>query len=196
MDPVILEKIKILKEKTGAPIGKCLEALQNSDFDLTKAEEYLRKKGETLLEKKKEVKTSQGVIAAYVHFNGKIGSLIELKCETDFVAQNQDFKNLAYELAIQVAALKPLYASLEKIPQEILEEKRKEFLVGLENKPQEVQEEVFKGKLEKWLNEVCLLEQPYFRNENLKVKDLINEYVNRFGEKIEVGRFIRFALDE
>jgi len=196
MDPVVLEKIKTLKEKTGAPIGKCLEALQNSDFDLVKAEEYLRKKGETLLEKKKEVKTSQGIIAAYVHFNGKIGSLIELKCETDFVAQNQDFKNLAYELAIQVAAFKPLYVSLETIPQEILEEKRKEFLVGLENKPKEVQEEIFKGKLEKWLNEVCLLEQPYFRNENLKVKDLINDYVNRFGEKIEVGRFVRLALDE
>jgi len=147
MDPVVLEKIKTLKEKTGAPIGKCLEALQNSDFDLVKAEEYLRKKGETLLEKKKEVKTSQGIIAAYVHFNGKIGSLIELKCETDFVAQNQDFKNLAYELAIQVAAFKPLYVSLETIPQEILEEKRKEFLVGLENKPKEVQEEIFKGKL-------------------------------------------------
>lgn len=196
MDPAILEKIKILKEKTGAPIGKCLEALQNSDYDLNKAEEYLRKKGENLLEKKKDTKTTQGIIASYVHFNGKIGSLVELKCETDFVAQNEDFKKLAYELAIQVAALKPLYLCLETIPQEILEEKKKEFLVGLENKPENVKEEVFRGKLEKWLSEVSLLDQPYFRNENLKVRDLINEYVNRFGEKIEVGRFIRLSLDE
>jgi elongation factor Ts len=196
MNKEVLEKVKVLRERTGAPLGKCLEALQNSNYDLEKAEEYLRKKGESLLEKKKEVKTSQGRVAAYVHFNGRIASLLELKCETDFVAQNEEFKKLAYELAIQVAALKPLYISLEHIPQEVLEEKRKEFLAGLENKPQEVQESIFKGKLEKWLEEVSLLDQPYFRDESIKIRDLLNSYVNKFGEKIEIGRFVRLSLDD
>ena len=196
MDKEVLEKVKVLKEKTGSPLGKCLEALQNSNYDLEKAEEYLKKKGEALLEKKKEVKTFQGTIASYIHFNGRIASLLELKCETDFVAKNEEFKKLAYELAIQVAALKPLYVSLEHIPQEVLEEKRKEFLRGLEDKPKEVQDSIFQGKLEKWLEEISLLDQPYFRDETIKVRDLINSYVNKFGEKIEVGRFVRLSLDD
>ncbi len=196
MNKELLEKIKILREKTGAPIGKCKEALEKSDGDLEKAEIYLREKGESLLEKKKETKTNQGVISAYVHYNGKVASLVELRCETDFVSQNEEFKKLAYEIAIQVAALKPLFVSIEAIPQEIIENKRKEFLVGLEDKPEEVKETVFKGKFEKWVKEVCLLEQPYIKNESLTIRDLINEYVNKFGEKIEIGRFIRLALNE
>ncbi|MER3407239.1 MAG: elongation factor Ts [Patescibacteria group bacterium] len=196
MDKELFEKIKILREETGAPLSKCQEALEVTNGDLEKAKEYLRKKGEGLLEKRKEKEVSQGTISAYIHFNGKLGSLVELRCETDFVAQNDEFKKLAYEIAIQVAAYNPLYVSLESVPQEILEEKRKEFVEGLENKPEEIKEKIFQGKLNEWAQNYCLLEQPYFRNENLKVKDLISEYVNKFGEKIEVRRFVRLALND
>ena len=196
MDKELLEKIKILREETGAPIGKCKEALEKEGGDLEKAKIYLRKIGEGLLEKKREKIAGQGIIEGYVHFNGRVGALVELRSETDFVSKNPEFKKLAHELALQVATMNPLYVSLEKVPQEILDEKKKEFAEELKDKPEKVREEIIKGKLNKWAEEVCLLEQPYFKDENLKIKDLINEYVNKFGEKIEVRRFVRLSINE
>ncbi len=196
MDKELLEKIKKLRELTGAPIGKCKEALEKEKGDLEKAQIYLRKIGADLLESKKEKVAGKGIIEGYLHFNGRVGSLIELRAETDFVTQNPEFKKLAHELALQIATMNPLYVSLETIPPEVLEEKKKEFSEDLQNKPEKIKEEIVKGRMKKWAEEVCLLEQSYFKDEKIKVKDLINEYANKFGEKIEVRRFVRLSIDD
>jgi elongation factor Ts len=196
MEAELLEKIKKLREETGAPIGKCKEALEKENWDLEKAKIYLRKIGESLLEKKKEKETKNGIIEGYIHFNGRVGALVELLSETDFVAQNPEFKKLAHELAMQVAFMNPLYLELDKIPQEVIEEKKKEFSEDIMDKPEKVREQIIEGRLKKWSEEVCLLDQPYFKDETIKVKDLINEYANKFGEKIEVRRFMRLSRDE
>jgi elongation factor Ts len=196
MEQQLLEKIKKLREETGAPIGKCKEALEKENWDLEKAKIYLRKIGESLLEKKKEKETKNGIVEGYIHFNGRVGALVELLSETDFVSQNPEFKKLAHELAMQVAFMNPLYLELEKIPQEVIEGKKKEFSEDVMDKPEKVREEVIKGRLKKWSEEVCLLDQPYFKDETMKIRDLINEYANKFGEKIEVRRFVRLSRDE
>jgi elongation factor Ts len=196
MNPQLLEKIKKLREETGAPIGKCKEALEKENWDLEKAKIYLRKIGESLLEKKKEKETKNGIVEGYIHFNGRVGALVEILSETDFVSQNPEFKKLAHELAMQVAFMNPLYLELDKIPKEVIEEKKKEFSEDVIDKPEKVREEIINGRLKKWLEEVCLLEQPYFKDETMKVRDLINEYANKFGEKIEVRRFVRLSRDE
>lgn len=180
MDKNLLDKIKQLREITGAPIGKCKEALEKTNGDLEKAQEYLRKIGESLLEKKKDSSAGKGIVEGYVHFNGRVGALIELRSETDFVSKSDDFKKLAHEIALQVATMNPLYISKEQIPEEVLKEK--ELSLGQD--------------LEKWLEEVCLLEQSYIKNSSLKIKDLISEFVNKFGEKIEVKKIARLSIDE
>lgn len=179
MDQELLEKIKKLRELTNAPIGKCKEALEQSQGDIEKAKEYLRKIGEVLLEKKKEKLTGQGIIEGYIHFNGRVGSLVELRSETDFVSRSEEFKKLAHELALQIALMNPLYLRKEDIPEEVLKQKQEE-----------------NEDLEKWIESVCLLEQYYFKNESIKIKDLINEFVNKFGEKIEIRRFCRLSTDD
>jgi elongation factor Ts len=196
MEQQLLEKIKKLREETGAPIGKCKEALEKENWDLEKAKIYLRKIGESLLETKKEKETKNGIVEGYIHFNGRVGALVELLSETDFVSQNPEFKKLAHELAMQVAFMNPLYLELEKIPQEVIEEKKKEFSEDVMDKPEKIREEIVKGRLKKWSEEVCLLDQYYFKDETMKVRDLINEYANKFGEKIEVRRFVRLSRDE
>jgi elongation factor Ts len=196
MEAELLEKIKKLREETGAPIGKCKEALEKENWDLEKAKIYLRKIGESLLENKKEKETKNGIVEGYIHFNGRVGALVELLSETDFVSQNPEFKKLAHELAMQVAFMNPLYLELEKISQEVIETKKKEFSEDVMDKPEKVREEIIKGRLKKWSEEVCLLDQPYFKDETMKVRDLINEYANKFGEKIEVRRFVRLSRDE
>lgn len=196
MDKDLLEKIKILRELTGAPIGKCKEAIEKEGGDLEKAKNYLRKIGEGLLERKKEAKAGQGIIEGYIHFNGRVAALVELRSETDFVAKSLEFKKLAHTLAVQVATMNPSYISLETVPEDVIQSKRKEFSQDLENKPQKVKEEIINGKLRKWAEENCLFDQVYFKDESLKVKDLVNEYANKFGEKIEIRRFARLSVDD
>lgn len=196
MDKQLLELVKKLREETGMPIGKCVEALIATNNDLEKAKEWLRKKGAELLSKKEATKTGQGIIGGYVHFNGRLGALVELRAETDFVTQHSDFKKLAYDLAVHVATMMPQYIKKEDIPQEILEAKKKEFLEEIgHDKPKDIQEKILQAKLEKWFAEVCLLEQPYVKDESKKVRDLIDECANKFGEKIEIARFVRLQAD-
>jgi len=197
MDKDLLEKIKQLRAETGAPIGKCKEALLATQGDLTKAKEWLRKKGAELLSKKEAVETGQGIIEGYVHFNGRVGALVELRAETDFVTKHEDFKKLAHEIALQVATMSPQYVSLESVPPEVLEAKKREFIEEIgEDKPKEVLDKILQGKIEKWASEVCLLNQPYIKREEITVKELIEEYVNKFGEKIEVKRFVRLSIND
>lgn len=196
MDKEILEKIKILRNETGAPIGLCKEALEATKGDLEEAKKYIVKKGEKLLEKKGEKEAKNGIIEGYIHFNGRVGALVEMRAETDFVARSEEFKKLAHEIALQVATMNPLYLSRDSIPDDVLKNKQKEFEEELKEKPKEVQEKIIQGKLEKWYEEVCLLEQRYFKDENLKIKDLIHTAANKFGEKIEIRRFARLSIND
>ena len=196
MDKELLEKIKILRNETGAPIGLCKEALEVTKGNLEEAKKYLIKKGEALLEKRGEKIAGVGIIEGYVHFNGRVGALVEMRAETDFVAKSEEFKKLAHEIALQVATMKHLYLSKETIPEEDLVRKKKEFEEEVKDKPEDVKAKIIEGKLEKWYEEVCLLEQKYFKDENLKIKDLIHSTANKFGEKIEVRRFVRISVDD
>jgi len=196
MDQDFINKIKKLREETGAPIGKCKEALEKEKGDLEKAKIYLRKIGESLLKEKSSKISKNGIVEGYIHFNGRVGALVEILAETDFVSQNPEFKKLAHEIAMQVAFMKPIYVSSDDISEQDLKAKKDEFLSEIKDKPDKIKEQVVQGKLDKWFEEVCLIDQTYFKDENLKVKDLINEYANKFGEKIEISRFVRLARDE
>jgi elongation factor Ts len=196
MDKDLIEKIKKLREETGAPINVCREALENSNNDIELAKKYIIKKGEYLLEKKSQEIAKVGLIEGYIHFNGRVGSLIEIRAETDFVTKSEEFKSLAHEIALQVATMNPKYISSDDIPQEIKEEKMKEFLEELKDKPDDLKEKISLEKMNKWYSEVCLLEQPYFKDENMKIKDYIHNIANKFGEKIEIKRFVRFSIND
>lgn len=196
MDKDILEKIKILRQELEAPIGLCKEALENSAGDLQKAKEYLIKKGEALLTKKADAIAGFGIIEGYIHFNGKVGALVEIRSQTDFVAKSNEFKKLAHEIALQAATMKPLYTKPEDIPEDVLKLKKEEMNTDIQDKPKEVQEKILEGRLQKWYSEVCLIEQLYFKDEKMKIKDLISQIANNFGEKIEVKRFVRLSVNE
>lgn len=196
MDKDILEKIKQLRQELEAPVGLCKEALENSGGDLQKAKEYLIKKGEALLTKKGGESAGFGIVEGYIHFNGRVGALVELRSQTDFVAKSAEFKKLAHEIALQVATMNPKYLKPDEIPEDILKVKKAEEIggEGIKNKPQEIQEKILDGKLQKWYSEVCLLNQIYFKEEGIKINDLISRTANNFGEKIEVKRFVRLSI--
>jgi elongation factor Ts len=189
-----LEKIKKLREETLASFSLCKEALENSNWDIEKAKDYLRKKGGLKLDSRFSKETKNGIIVSYVH-NFKIGVLVELRCETDFVASNEEFRKLGHEIALQIASMKPKYIRKE----DISEEEKEKYIESLKDenllkKPKEIQEKIIEGKLEKIYEETVLLEQPWIKNGDLKIKDLINEAVIKLGEKIEVSRFVIFQI--
>jgi elongation factor Ts len=186
--------IKELRELTGAGILEIKEALQESNNNKEKAVEILRKKGALKLGKKTERATKQGVVESYIHPGSRVGVLLELNCETDFVARTNDFKTLAKELCLQIAAANPLYVAIENIPQEVVEKEKEIYKEQAKGKPEDAANKMVEGKLEKYYQEICLLEQPYVKNPDIKVKDLIAEAVSKIGENIQVRRFSRFVL--
>ncbi len=193
-----LDLIKELREKTGASISYCKEALENSNNDLEKAIEYLRKKGLAQADKKMGREARQGIIHSYIHLGGRIGVLIELNCETDFVARTEDFKKLANELCLQIAFDSPKYVSREDIPQEVVEKEKeiiKEQLKEL-NKPENVIEKIVEGKLEEFYKKSCLVDLPYIRDDKRKVHDIVKDYIAKLGENIIIRRFVRFEVGE
>jgi elongation factor Ts len=195
MAKITLEMIKNLRKKTGIGISACKEALEKSDGDSDKAVEYLRKKGILKAKKRADRETLNGHIGSYIH-HGQIGVLVELLSETDFVARNEKFIKLAHDIALHIAAAAPLFVSKEDIPQDVLD-KEKEIAqdrLKEEGKPEELLDRIAEGQLQKYYEEVCLLEQPFVRDEKKKVKDIIDEAVAAFGEKIEIGRFVRLVL--
>jgi len=191
-----LDQIKKLREITGVSLAQCKKALEQSKGDLEIAKEILRKWGEDLAGKVANRNAGQGVIDAYVHSNKKIGVLIELHCETDFVARNEDFKNLAHDLAMQVAAFNPLYVKEDEIPQDILEKEktiyREQFAAS--GKPKEILEKMIEGKLNKFKEGICLLKQPFAKDQTKKVEDVIKETIGKLGENIFVKRFVKIEL--
>jgi len=193
---VNIEDIQKLREQTQAPVMECKKALEEAKGNLEKANQILKKKGELRAEKKENSDTKSGVVEAYIHSNRRLGALVELRCETDFVANNAEFKQLAYNLAMQITALDPKYISFNKVPKEIIEAKEKEYAEELKgtNKPPEIIEKIIKGKLEKEFQDICLDKQIFIKDETKNIEQLIKEAAAKFGEKIEVSRFIRFHI--
>ncbi|MGC8851633.1 MAG: translation elongation factor Ts [Minisyncoccia bacterium] len=193
---ITVKDIQKLREETQAPVMECKHALEEANGDFEKAKMILKKKGELRAEKKQNAQTKSGIIEAYIHSNNRVGVLLELRCETDSVAQNQDFKILAHDIAMHIAALNPLYISSNNIPQEEMNKKIEEYKKELEgsNKPQEIIDKIIQGKLEKEFEEICLLDQTFIKDETKKIRDLLKETTAKFGENIEVGRFCRFQI--
>ncbi len=190
--------VKELREKTGAGMMDCKKALQKCDGNIEKAIDFLREKGLADAAKKSGRIAAEGAVASYIHGNGKIGVLVEINCETDFVAKTDEFKELCRDIAMQIAASNPLYVSTDEVPQDYIE-KEKSILKAQalnEGKPEKVVEKMVIGRLEKQLKEICLLEQPFIKDPDKAVKDLIKEKIAKIGENITVRRFSRFELGE
>jgi len=188
--------IKELRDKTQAGMVDCKKALIETDGDMEKAIDFLRKKGLSSAAKKMGTETTEGIIASYIHSNGKIGVIVELKSVTDFVARNEDFVALAKELAMQVAATNPQFVSTDQVPAELLEREKDIYREQMKDsgKPENVIEKIIEGKLAKYYSDVCLLEQEYIKDGSVKIKDLIKNKIAIFGENIEVGKFARFQI--
>lgn len=191
-----LEQIKQLREQTGAGINDCKKCLEESVNNFNKAIELLRKKGMEFAYKKSSREIREGAIGCYVHSNGKIAALVKVKCETDFVARNNEFQELIKDLAMQTAAMNPLYRSPEDVPDEV-KNKEKEIeteKLKKEGKPENIIPKILEGKLQKFYSQVCLLKQPFVRDDKKSVDDLIKEKIQKLGENIEIGEFVRFEL--
>lgn len=186
--------VKELREKTGAGVMECRNALVKSEGNMEMAQSILKQKGAEKADKKKDRETNQGRIESYIHM-GRIGVLLELNCETDFVAKTEEFQNLAKELAMQIAAQGPQYVSRDKIPQEVIDKEREAARKNVEeNKKPEIIEKIIEGRLDKYLSKICLLEQGYIRDEDKKVGDIIKDVIAKTGENIVVNRFTRYVL--
>ncbi|NPA15063.1 MAG: translation elongation factor Ts [Deferribacteres bacterium] len=190
------QMVKELREKTGAGIMDCKKALQEAGGDMEKAIDILKKKGIAKAEKKASRVTKEGIIGSYIHMGGKIGVLVEVNCETDFVARTDEFQQLVKDIAMQIAAMNPKYVSVEDVPEDVLEREKAIYREqALEaGKPEHVVEKIVEGKLKKFFEEVCLLEQPFIKDDSKKVKDLITEAIAKIGENIKVSRFVRFQV--
>ncbi|GMU57587.1 MAG: hypothetical protein AMXMBFR33_67330 [Candidatus Xenobia bacterium] len=192
------ENVKELRARTGAGIMDCREALDKNEGNLDQAADWLRQKGIAKAEKKATRATSEGQVASYIHPGGKLGVLIEVNCETDFVAKTEDFQKLCVELAMQVAAMSPLYVKREDVPQDLIAKEQAGYRQAVleEGKPEHMADKIAAGKVEKYFEQQCLLEQPYMRDQSKKVMDLVKETIAKTGENIQVKRFARFVLGE
>lgn len=190
--------VKELREKTGVGIMDCKKALAEAEGDIQRAIDYLRKKGIATAKKRGSRATSEGQIASYIHAGGKIGVLVEVNCETDFSAKTPDFSDFARNMAMQIAASVPLSVDRDGLPPEIVE-REKEIYAGQareSGKPEKVIEKMVEGKLKKFYSESCLLEQPYVKNPDMTVQDLLNDLIAKTGENIVIRRFVRYQLGE
>lgn len=191
------EDVKRLREQTGAGIMDCKRALEQSDGDYEKAVLWLREQGLSTAAKKAGREAREGIVTSYIHHGSRLGVLLELNCETDFVARTDDFQQLARDIAMQVAGMAPRYVSREDVPADVLEEQKRLFAVDAERdgRPADRIPMIVEGKLNKWLESVCLLEQPY-RDTDRRISDLITEKVALLGENIRVARFVRMGVGE
>ena len=191
-----IDQIKQLREETGVSVSEVKKALEEAKGDVEKAKELLRVRGKAVSEKKASRETKSGLIETYIHPNAKTGVLLDIRCETDFVAKSPDFKNLAHEVCLQIAAMKPLYVSGENVPEEIIENETriyKEQVAG-SGKPEKIVAQIIEGKLNKYKQEICLLSQVWIKDDTKTIKNLIEDTVAKIGEKIEVKRFCRYEI--
>lgn len=197
MTKISADLIRELREKTGVGMMECKKALTESDGDFEKAIDFLRQKGLATAVKKAGRTASEGLVESYIHM-GKIGTLVEINCETDFVARTEDFRELVKDVAMQIAASNPVYLSREDIPQDVVEREKEIYRAQVADKPPQVMEKIIEGKLEKYYTDVCLLDQVFIKDteQKQKVKDLITEKISKLGENIVIRRFSRFQLGE
>lgn len=192
------EMVKALRERTGAGVLDCKRALEETGGDLEEATRLLRQRGLAIAAKKAGRVAEEGLVEAYIHAGGRLGALVEINCETDFVARTEEFQRLAHDLAMQVVASNPQYLRPEDIPSEVIEEKKRLFLSELQeqNKPEHLLERIVEGKMERYYDRVCLLRQPFIKDEGLTVEEAITEGIAKLGENIVVRRFVRYELGE
>jgi elongation factor Ts len=196
---VTVEQVRELRERTGAGVLDAKKALEEHSGNIDAAIKSLREKGLAAAAKKAGRAATEGRVLSYIHGDpGRIGVLLELNCETDFVARTEQFKTLAHELAMQVAAARPEYVRDEDIPEDVLESERQTFLAQLanENKPAEIREKIAEGKLSKWKEQVVLVHQPYIKDPSITVTDLVKRAIAELGENILIGRFARFEIGQ
>ena len=193
-----IEQIKQLREETGAGVLDCRKALETYNGDFEKAIEYLREKGLAKAAKRADREVYEGMVELYSHGNGRVGVMVEVNCETDFVARSESFRKFAHEVALQVAAGAPKYVRVEDIPAETLEQEREKArnLALAEGKPENVIQRIVDGKMEKFYNDHCLLRQTYVRDENITLEDLRNQHIAAIGENIVIRRFARWEVGE
>ena len=195
---ITAKQVKELREKTGAGMMDCKKALQSAAGDSKKAMNWLREKGLAKAEKRTGREASEGMIGSYIHMNGKIGVLVELNCETDFVAKSDKFQEFAKNISMQIAATSPVCVHPEDLPEDLVEQEKTIYSnqAREEGKPDQVVQKIVEGRLKKYYKEVCLLEQPFIKDDSLTIQDLMNELIAVLGEKIKVRRFVRMQVGE
>ncbi len=192
------ETVKELRQRTGIGMMECKKALKESKGDIEKAILILRKKGYARAQDKMSRETAEGIIGSYIHLNGKIGVLLEVNCESDFVARNDEFKELVKNIAMHVAASNPKYVSSEEIPGEVLDQEKEIIREQFKDskKPPEIVDKIVQGKLGKFYEEVCLLNQPYVKDDKVSIEQLVASHIAKFGENIRIKRFARYELGQ
>jgi elongation factor Ts len=196
--PITAQQVKELRERTGAPWGDCKAALTDSKGDINGAVDFLRKKGLAAAKKREGRVTLEGIVGSYIHTGGKIGVLVELNCETDFVARTDEFQHLAHDIAMHIAASDPRFLSKNEVTPEILAKEREIYKAqaAASGKPEKIVEKIVDGKMEKFYEEVCLLEQHFIKDPGQTVGQVVASYIGKLGENINVRRFIRFKLGD
>ncbi len=192
------DRVKLLRDRTGAGMMDCKKALSEAGGDFEKAIDILRKKGAAMAEKRADRATNQGVVEAYIHTGGRIGSIVEVNCETDFVAKTDDFRTLARDVAMQIAAMNPLFVQREDVPKEMIDREMEIYRTQARNekKPENIIDRVATGKLEKYFQDVCLIEQTFIKDSGKTIRDVVLEITAKTGEKVTIRRFKRFHLGE
>src|SRR6184192_3045442 len=188
--------VKELRDRTNAGMMDCKRALEEAAGDLDKAETILRTKGIASASKKASRATKEGIVASYIHLQGKVGVLVEVNCETDFVAKNENFRSFVKDITLHIAAAHPLYVSREDVPGKLIEAEREIYKAQVKGKPANVTEKIVNGKLEKFYSTVCLLEQGFIKNPDVTIKDLLNGKIAELGENIVIRRFTRYLVGE
>ena len=193
---VSAKQVQQLREMTNCGMMECKKALEEADGNLEKAGEILRKSGAAKAVKKSIRSAEEGIVESYIHAGGKVGVLLKLNCETDFVAKNELFQQLAHDLALHIAGMNPLYISMDDIPEDTQKNERRiygEQFSG-SGKPQEIVDKIIEGKMQSYAAEIALLEQSFVKDQDKKIKDMINEYIAKLGENIKVGGFVRYEI--
>jgi len=190
------QMVKDLRDKTGAGMMDCKKALSQNDGDMEKAVDFLRQKGLAVAAKRAGRATSEGVIESYIHAGGKLGVMVELNCETDFVAKTDDFREFARDVAMHVAAANPVSLSRDDVPAEIVERERQIYVQQAldSGKPENIVEKMVAGKVDRFLSEICLLEQQFVKNPEKNIQDMLNELIGKMGENVSIRRFVRFQV--
>ncbi|MCA9673927.1 MAG: translation elongation factor Ts [Myxococcales bacterium] len=198
MADVTASMIKDLRERTGAGMSDCKKALVETDADMEKAIDFLRKKGLAKAAKKAGREATEGAVVSYIHGGGRIGVMVEVNCETDFVARNEDFQAFCREVALQIAAMNPLYVRTEEVPADAVAREKEVRLeqARQSGKPEQVIQKMLEGQLSKWMKEICLLDQPWVKDDKKSIADLQQDLIAKIGENIRVRRFARFELGE